>query len=139
MASSMEDYGSELQDLQRSSGRGSQYLHGSSSYLRGSTNFLRGSTSGYYEADDPGEPPSTGGVGSSRHLSASQQGYHPPASTQHHSRGYYSPPGTSYTIVERPPSSSYHHSTPFRHHTTRGHTPEPRGGRGPISPEQVLK
>jgi len=63
----------------------------------------------------------------------------PVSSSRHHGgqhRGYYSPPGTSYTIVERPPSAPHHHSshaTPYRSH--RGHA----SGTGAISPEQVLR
>ncbi|XP_017761899.1 PREDICTED: whirlin, partial [Eufriesea mexicana] len=93
MASSTEDYGSELQDLQWGGGSGSHFL-------RSGTHFLRSGPGGCYEAEDL-EP-------SSRHHGG-----------QH--RGYYSPPGTSYTIVERPPSAPHHHSshtTPYRH---RGH------------------
>ncbi|XP_063978694.1 whirlin isoform X9 [Diachasmimorpha longicaudata] len=114
MASSTEDYGSELQELQWGGG-------GSSHFLRNSGGgFLRsgggGGAGGCYEAEDL--EPSAG-----RHRS-----------TQN--RGYYSPPGTSYTIVERPPSAPHHHSshaTPYRH---RGHG---TGGGGAISPEQVLR
>ncbi|XP_076547723.1 whirlin protein dyschronic isoform X8 [Osmia lignaria lignaria] len=108
MASSTEDYGSELQELQWGGGSGSHFL-------RSGTHFLRSGTGGCYEAEDL-EP-------TSRHHGG-----------QH--RGYYSPPGTSYTIVERPPSAPHHHSshtTPYRH---RGHT---SGGSGAISPEQVLR
>ncbi|XP_076764200.1 whirlin protein dyschronic isoform X2 [Xylocopa sonorina] len=108
MASSTEDYGSELQELQWGGGSGSHFL-------RSGTHFLRSGTTGCYEAEDL-EP-------SSRHHGG-----------QH--RGYYSPPGTSYTIVERPPSAPHHHSshtTPYRH---RGHT---TGASGAISPEQVLR
>lgn len=108
MASSTEDYGSELQELQWGGGSGSHFL-------RSGTHFLRTGTGGCYEAEDL-EP-------TSRHHGG-----------QH--RGYYSPPGTSYTIVERPPSAPHHHSshtTPYRH---RGHT---GGGSGAISPEQVLR
>ncbi|XP_006566388.1 whirlin isoform X5 [Apis mellifera] len=108
MASSTEDYGSELQELQWGGGGGSHFL-------RSGSHFLRSGTGGCYEAEDL-EP-------TSRHHGS-----------QH--RGYYSPPGTSYTIVERPPSAPHHHSshtTPYRH---RGHaTP----GSGAISPEQVLR
>ncbi|KOX76426.1 Whirlin [Melipona quadrifasciata] len=107
MASSTEDYGSELQELQWGGGSGSHFL-------RSGTHFLRSGTGGCYEAEDL-EP-------TSRHHGG-----------QH--RGYYSPPGTSYTIVERPPSAPHHHSshtTPYRH---RGHA---TGGSGAISPEQVL-
>nr|XP_012148631.1 PREDICTED: whirlin isoform X5 [Megachile rotundata] len=108
MASSTEDYGSELQELQWGGGSGSHFL-------RSGSHFLRSGTGGCYEAEDL-EP-------TSRHHGG-----------QH--RGYYSPPGTSYTIVERPPSAPHHHSshtTPYRH---RGHT---TGGSGAISPEQVLR
>ncbi|KAK9308735.1 hypothetical protein QLX08_001352 [Tetragonisca angustula] len=108
MASSTEDYGSELQELQWGGGSGSHFL-------RSGTHFLRSGTGGCYEAEDL-EP-------TSRHHGG-----------QH--RGYYSPPGTSYTIVERPPSAPHHHSshtTPYRH---RGHA---TGGSGAISPEQVLR
>ncbi|XP_060815552.1 whirlin isoform X5 [Bombus pascuorum] len=108
MASSTEDYGSELQELQWGGGSGSHFL-------RSGTHFLRSGTGGCYEAEDL--------ESTSRHHGG-----------QH--RGYYSPPGTSYTIVERPPSAPHHHSshtTPYRH---RGHT---TGGSGAISPEQVLR
>ncbi|XP_043259996.1 whirlin protein dyschronic isoform X7 [Colletes latitarsis] len=108
MASSTEDYGSELQELQWGGGTGSHFL-------RSGSHFLRSGTGGCYEAEDL-EP-------TSRHHGG-----------QH--RGYYSPPGTSYTIVERPPSAPHHHSshtTPYRH---RGHA---TGGTGAISPEQVLR
>ncbi|XP_076242640.1 whirlin protein dyschronic isoform X4 [Calliopsis andreniformis] len=108
MASSTEDYGSELQELQWGGGTGSHFL-------RSGPHFLRSGGGGCYEAEDL-EP-------TSRHHGG-----------QH--RGYYSPPGTSYTIVERPPSAPHHHSshtTPYRH---RGHT---TGGSGAISPEQVLR
>ncbi|XP_031774730.1 whirlin isoform X6 [Apis florea] len=108
MASSTEDYGSELQELQWGGGGGSHFL-------RSGSHFLRSGTGGCYEAEDL-EP-------TSRHHGS-----------QH--RGYYSPPGTSYTIVERPPSAPHHHSshtTPYRH---RGHA---TGGSGAISPEQVLR
>ncbi|XP_043475923.1 whirlin isoform X6 [Leptopilina heterotoma] len=107
MASSTEDYGSELQELQWGRSTGSHYL-------RNGSHFMRSGTSGCYEAEDL-EP-------TSRHHTS-----------QH--RGYYSPPGTSYTIVERPPSAPQHHSshtTPYRH---RGHA----SGTGPISPEQVIR
>ena len=120
MASSTEDYGSELQELQwgGSAGSGNHFLRSSG------TNFLRtGGGSGCYEAEDL-EP---GG----RHQAS-----------QH--RGYYSPPGTSYTIVERPPSAPHHHSshtTPYRH--SRSHASSAisggGGGSGAISPEQVLR
>ncbi|XP_031365560.1 whirlin isoform X6 [Apis dorsata] len=108
MASSTEDYGSELQELQWGGGGGSHFL-------RSGSHFLRSGTGGCYEAEDL-EP-------TSRHHGS-----------QH--RGYYSPPGTSYTIVERPPSAPHHHSshtTPYRH---RGHA---TAGSGAISPEQVLR
>lgn len=108
MASSTEDYGSELQELQWGGGSGSHFL-------RSGTHFLRSGTGGCYEAEDL--------ESTSRHHGG-----------QH--RGYYSPPGTSYTIVERPPSAPHHHSshtTPYRH---RGHA---TGGSGAISPEQVLR
>ncbi|XP_076648135.1 whirlin protein dyschronic isoform X4 [Halictus rubicundus] len=108
MASSTEDYGSELQELQWGGGTGSHFL-------RSGSHFLRSGTGVCYEAEDL-EP-------TSRHHGG-----------QH--RGYYSPPGTSYTIVERPPSAQHYHSshtTPYRH---RGHT---TGGTGAISPEQVLR
>ena len=107
MASSTEDYGSELQELQWGGSTGSHFL-------RSGSHFLRSGTGGCYEAEDL-EP-------MSRHHTSQQ-------------RGYYSPPGTSYTIVERPPSAPQHHSshtTPYRH---RGHTT----GTGPISPEQVIR
>ncbi|XP_032677979.1 whirlin isoform X6 [Odontomachus brunneus] len=110
MASSTEDYGSELQELQWGAGTGTHFLRGGSG-----SHFLRSGTGGCYEAEDL-EP-------ASRHHGG-----------QH--RGYYSPPGTSYTIVERPPSAPHHHSshaTPYRH---RGHG---AAGTGAISPEQVLR
>ncbi|XP_015126274.1 whirlin isoform X4 [Diachasma alloeum] len=114
MASSTEDYGSELQELQWGGGGSSHFLRNSGGgFLRGGGG---GGAGGCYEAEDL-EP--SGG----RHRS-----------TQN--RGYYSPPGTSYTIVERPPSAPHHHSshaTPYRH---RGHG---TGGGGAISPEQVLR
>ncbi|XP_057332815.1 whirlin isoform X2 [Microplitis mediator] len=133
MASSTEDYGSELQELQWGGGGGGG---GSSThFLRSSTNLLRNtggsSTVGYYEAEDlepiggsgSGGGGGGGGGGSgSRHIGQN--------------RGYYSPPGTSYTIVERPPSAPHHHSshaTPYRH---RSHTTSTSGA---ISPEQVLR
>lgn len=69
---------------------------------------------------------------------------------------YYSPPGTSYTIVERPPprgtylgsttiatpNNSHHqpqshHQQPPQHHQQPQRTPG--GKKRPISPEQVLK
>ncbi|XP_024935559.1 whirlin isoform X8 [Cephus cinctus] len=108
MASSTEDYGSELQELQWGSSNGPNFLRSGSHFPR----------SGCYEAED---------LESSRHHG-----------TQH--RGYYSPPGTSYTIVERPPSAPHHHSshtTPYRH---RGRATSGTGaGTGAISPEQVLR
>ena len=140
MASSTEDYGSELQDLQwglRDGGGGSaQYLRsagGSSQYLRGG-----GGPGGSYEAEDL-EPSSSRLRHHQQHGSASGR-----------DRGYYSPPGTSYTIVERPPSAPHHHSThttPYRH---RGHghghghgqattSMTALGSGGPISPEQVIR
>ncbi|XP_076223137.1 whirlin protein dyschronic isoform X1 [Nomia melanderi] len=109
MASSTEDYGSELQELQWGGGTGSHFL-------RSGSHFLRSGTGGCYEAEDL-EP-------AGRHHAG-----------QH--RGYYSPPGTSYTIVERPPSAQHYHSshtTPYRH---RGHAAA--AGTGAISPEQVLR
>ncbi|XP_043288280.1 whirlin isoform X3 [Venturia canescens] len=118
MASSTEDYGSELQELQWGGGTSNSH------FLRNSgSHYLRtGSGSGYYEAEDL-EP---GG----RH----QAGHH---------RGYYSPPGTNYTIVERPPSAPHHHSshtTPYRHSRTHTTTTNPVAvaGSGAISPEQVI-
>uniref|UniRef100_A0A6V7IGF9 Uncharacterized protein n=1 Tax=Bracon brevicornis TaxID=1563983 RepID=A0A6V7IGF9_9HYME len=119
MASSTEDYGSELQELQwggGGSGGGGPFLRnaGGGSFLRG------GGTGGCYEAEDL-EP--SGG----RHQAGQN-------------RGYYSPPGTSYTIVERPPSAPHHHSshtTPYRHRG--GHGTGIGGGGGAISPEQVLR
>ncbi|XP_043495742.1 whirlin isoform X3 [Polistes fuscatus] len=108
MASSTEDYGSELQELQWGGGSGSHFL-------RSNSHFLRSGSGGCYEAEDL-EP-------SSRHHAG-----------QH--RGYYSPPGTSYTIVERPPSAPHHHSshtTPYRHRT------HATSNTGAISPEQVLR
>jgi len=117
MASSTEDYGSELQELQWGGGTtGTHFLRGGGGG-GGGTHYLRSGAGGCYEAEDL-EP-----VSSSRHHGG-----------QH--RGYYSPPGTSYTIVERPPSAPHHHSshaTPYRSH--RGHTT----GTGAISPEQVLR
>ncbi|XP_026827243.1 whirlin isoform X8 [Ooceraea biroi] len=120
MASSTEDYGSELQELQWGGGTtGTHFLRGGGGGGGGGgTHYLRSGTGGCYEAEDL-EP-----VSSSRHHGG-----------QH--RGYYSPPGTSYTIVERPPSAPHHHSshaTPYRSH--RGHT---TGTTGAISPEQVLR
>ncbi|KAH0950882.1 hypothetical protein HN011_012047 [Eciton burchellii] len=119
MASSTEDYGSELQELQWGGGTtGTHFLRGGGGGGGGGgTHYLRSGTGGCYEAEDL-EP-----VSSSRHHGG-----------QH--RGYYSPPGTSYTIVERPPSAPHHHSshaTPYRSH--RGHVT----GTGAISPEQVLR
>ncbi|XP_053601209.1 whirlin isoform X3 [Plodia interpunctella] len=79
---------------------------------------------------------------------------------------YYSPPGTSYTIVERPASSHGHHASYSQHHysgkltrtpylgsttianSTAGatslrnstnHLSAPNGKKRPISPEQVLR
>lgn len=67
---------------------------------------------------------------------------------------YYSPPGTSYTIVERPPPrgtylgpsstatpNNSHHQAPQQHHHPPTHHPQrtPAGKKRPISPEQVLK
>ncbi|KAL0099413.1 hypothetical protein PUN28_020150 [Cardiocondyla obscurior] len=116
MASSTEDYGSELQELQWGGGTtGTHFLRGTGS----GSHYLRSGTGGCYEAEDL-EP-----VTSSRHHGG-----------QH--RGYYSPPGTSYTIVERPPSAPHHHSshaTPYRSHRGHGTT----GGTSAISPEQVLR
>lgn len=119
MASSTEDYGSELQELQWGGGTSNSH------FLRNSgSHYLRtGSGSGYYEAEDL-EP---GG----RHQAS-------------HHRGYYSPPGTNYTIVERPPSAPHHHSshtTPYRHsrvHTTTTN-PVAVSASGAISPEQVIR
>ncbi|CAB3250281.1 unnamed protein product [Arctia plantaginis] len=60
---------------------------------------------------------------------------------------YYSPPGTSYTIVERPASSHGHHSS-YSHHYAAGatslrnstnHLSVANGKKRPISPEQVLR
>lgn len=104
MASSTEDYGSELQELQWGGGSGSNFLRSGSHFLR----------TGCYEAEDL-------------------------ESTRHHAgqnRGYYSPPGTSYTIVERPPSAPNHHSTHTTPYRKRGHG---TAGSGAISPEQVLR
>ncbi|XP_046747303.1 whirlin isoform X9 [Diprion similis] len=104
MASSTEDYGSELQELQWGGGSGSNFLRSGSHFLK----------TGCYEAEDL-------------------------ESTRHHAgqnRGYYSPPGTSYTIVERPPSAPHHHSTHTTPYRKRGHGV---GGSGAISPEQVLR
>ncbi|XP_023288794.1 whirlin, partial [Orussus abietinus] len=118
MASSTEDYGSELQELQWGGSTGSHFL-------RGSTHFSRSGGLG-----GPGGPGGPGGCYEAEDLESTgrhQAGQH---------RGYYSPPGTSYTIVERPPSAPHHHSshtTPYRH---RGH---PGTASGPISPEQVLR
>ncbi|XP_020291720.1 whirlin-like isoform X2 [Pseudomyrmex gracilis] len=117
MASSTEDYGSELQELQWGGGTTGTHF----TTLRGTgggSHYLRSGTGGCYEAEDL-ETASTG-----RHHGG-----------QH--RGYYSPPGTNYTIVERPPSAPHHHSshaTPYRSH--RGHG---AAGTGAISPEQVLR
>ncbi|XP_011505572.1 PREDICTED: whirlin [Ceratosolen solmsi marchali] len=116
MASTMEDYGSELQELQWGPSDGGGHL------LRSSSHFLRPGAGSSYEAEDL-EPPS-------RHH------YHGTSGTGQQPRGYYSPPGTSYTIVERPPSAQHHHSshaTPYRH---RGHASSSGGA---ISPEQVLR
>ncbi|XP_023318542.1 whirlin isoform X2 [Trichogramma pretiosum] len=162
MASSTEDYGSELQELQwglRDAGGGSSH------YLRsgvggGSSHYLRsggggGGPGGSFEAEDL------------EMSSSSSRLHHQQQQQQHHlqgvggrDRGYYSPPGTSYTIVERPPSAPAHHSssqqqqhhhqqqqhhssshaTPYRH---RGHGATSAAGAlggasGPISPEQVI-
>lgn len=113
MASSTEEYGSELQELQWGASTGTYFLRGGSG-----SHYLRSGTGGCYEAEDLEVP-------ASRHHGGQQH------------RGYYSPPGTSYTIVERPPSAPHHHSshaTPYRH---RGHGAT--GGTGAISPEQVLR
>ncbi|XP_046427099.1 whirlin isoform X9 [Neodiprion fabricii] len=104
MASSTEDYGSELQELQWGGGSGSNFLRSGSHFLR----------TGCYEAED---------LESTRHQTGQN-------------RGYYSPPGTSYTIVERPPSAPHHHSTHTTPYRKRGHG---GGGSGAISPEQVLR
>ncbi|XP_044579620.1 whirlin isoform X5 [Cotesia glomerata] len=138
MASSTEDYGSELQELQWDGGGIASIGGGgggsSTHFLRSSTNLLRNtggsSTVGCYEAEDLDPISGGGGVGAS--ISSSNSSRH-----IGHNRGYYSPPGTSYTIVERPPSAPHHHSshtTPYRHH--RGHTTNSSGA---ISPEQVLR
>lgn len=88
----------------------------------------------------------------------------PNGSPRGHSRSrsglYYSPPGTSYTIVERPSSAMHHHSREYKeynaYHTSNYNASNPRGTylgsnpsfsqRGssnnkkrPISPEQVLR
>ncbi|KAL6424727.1 hypothetical protein ACFW04_010002 [Cataglyphis niger] len=129
MASSTEDYGSELQELQWGGG-GTTTGSGAAHFLRGGgSHYLRSGTGGSYEAEDL-ESSSTAG----RHHGG-----------QH--RGYYSPPGTSYTIVERPPSAPHHHSshaTPYRSHRGHGTTGGGGGGgggggTGAISPEQVLR
>ncbi|XP_039312752.1 whirlin isoform X6 [Solenopsis invicta] len=110
MASSTEDYGSELQEWGGGPIGGTHVMRSAG----GGLHHLRSSTC--YEAED---------LGTTRH-----HGNQP--------RGYYSPPGTSYTIVERPPSAPHHHSshaTPYRSHRGHGTT----GGTGAISPEQVLR
>ncbi|KAK4878935.1 hypothetical protein RN001_007081 [Aquatica leii] len=84
----------------------------------------------------------------------------PTDSPRGYSRGrsglYYSPPGTSYTIVERPSSGMHHHSSRDREFTSQQHySKNPRGTylgsnqnfdralannkKRPISPEQVLR
>ncbi|XP_020708449.2 whirlin isoform X4 [Athalia rosae] len=107
MASSTEEYGSELQELQWGGGGSGSH------FLRSGSHFLR---TGCYEAED---------LESTRHHAGSQN------------RGYYSPPGTSYTIVERPPSAPHHHSTHTTPYRKRGHGTT--AGSGAISPEQVLR
>ncbi|CAG5102520.1 Similar to Whrn: Whirlin (Rattus norvegicus) [Cotesia congregata] len=140
MASSTEDYGSELQELQWDGGGIASIGGGgggsSTHFLRSSTNLLRNtggsSTVGCYEAEDLDPISGGGGGGVGASISSSNSSRH-----IGHNRGYYSPPGTSYTIVERPPSAPHHHSshtTPYRHH--RGHTTNSSGA---ISPEQVLR
>ncbi|GAB1868448.1 WHRN protein [Camponotus japonicus] len=129
MASSTEDYGSELQELQWGGG-GTTTGSGAPHFLRGGgggSHYLRSGTGSCYEAED---------------LESSTAGRH--HGGQH--RGYYSPPGTSYTIVERPPSAPHHHSshaTPYRSHrghgTAGGGGGGGGGGTGAISPEQVLR
>ncbi|KAK5645705.1 hypothetical protein RI129_004169 [Pyrocoelia pectoralis] len=68
---------------------------------------------------------------------------------------YYSPPGTSYTIVERPSSGMHHHSSRERDFGSQHYGKSPRGTylgsnpnfdrslannkKRPISPEQVLR
>jgi len=65
---------------------------------------------------------------------------------------YYSPPGTSYTIVERPASATHMRpppratylgsgsgGSPARSHHFGFHAPVSSGKKRPISPEQVLK
>ncbi|XP_031785142.1 whirlin isoform X5 [Nasonia vitripennis] len=120
MASTAEDYGSELQELQWGGNLVGGSGAGSTHFLRsGGSHYVRCGSGSCYEAEDL-EP------ASSRH--------HHSSAGQH--RGYYSPPGTSYTIVERPPSAPHHHSshaTPYRH---RGH--KSTIGSGAISPEQVI-
>uniref|UniRef100_A0ABD2X5M7 PDZ domain-containing protein n=1 Tax=Trichogramma kaykai TaxID=54128 RepID=A0ABD2X5M7_9HYME len=160
MASSTEDYGSELQELQwglRDAGGGSSH------YLRsgvggGSSHYLRsggGGPGGSFEAEDL-EMSSSSRL---HHHHHQQQQQHHLQGVGGRDRGYYSPPGTSYTIVERPPSAPAHHSssqqqhhhqqqqhhssnhaTPYRH---RGHGATSAasalgGASGPISPEQVI-
>ncbi|KAB0798578.1 hypothetical protein PPYR_09571 [Photinus pyralis] len=68
---------------------------------------------------------------------------------------YYSPPGTSYTIVERPSSGMHHHSSRDREFSSQHYVKSPKGTylgsnpnferslannkKRPISPEQVLR
>ncbi|KAF5294051.1 hypothetical protein FQA39_LY13525 [Lamprigera yunnana] len=83
----------------------------------------------------------------------------PTDSPRGYSRGrsglYYSPPGTSYTIVERPSSGMHHHSSREREYASQNYNKSPRGTylgsnpnferslannkKRPISPEQVLR
>ncbi|XP_066589212.1 whirlin-like isoform X3 [Prorops nasuta] len=134
MASSTEDYGSELKELQWGGGAsGSHFLRGGggSGGGGGGSHYLRSGGGASYEAEDL---EAIGGGSSSRHHGLGQHHQH---HQQQQHRGYYSPPGTSYTIVERPPSAPHHHSshaTPYRSHRSHGTT-----GSGAISPEQVLR
>jgi hypothetical protein len=115
MASTMEDYGSELQELQWGSGDRSGHL------LRNNTHFLRPGAGSSYEAED---------------LELSSQHHRHSIGEGEQHRGYYSPPGTSYTIVERLPSMQHHHSTlttPYRFRK------QASASGGTISREQVLR
>ncbi|KAI4464467.1 pdz domain containing whirlin and harmonin-related [Holotrichia oblita] len=117
-----------------------------------------------------GVPPGGGGgpawsrtPGRSRIPAEAEDALGPNCSPRSHHRGgrtglYYSPPGTSYTIIERPSSAMHHHSSRDyneHHYNTIGprgtylgsnpnfhHRGTPSGGNNkkrPISPEQVLR
>lgn len=62
-----------------------------------------------------GGPPWTRTPGRSRTPAEAEDALGPNCSPRSHHRGrsglYYSPPGTSYTIIERPSSAMHHHSS----------------------------